>query len=151
MSAFNQLPIESEEAINFFTEDIELQLSNEAAIADWIKQSIQKEQHQLGTLNFILCSDSYLHKINVEYLNHDTLTDVITFPYREDIIEGDIFISVERIKENAKTFGVKFEQELHRIMIHGVLHLMGYGDKNPTDKKRMTDKENIYLSFLEKA
>lgn len=151
MSAFNQLPIESEEAINFFTEDIELQLPNEAVTCAWIKQSIQKEQQQLGTLNFILCSDAYLHKINVEYLNHDTFTDVITFPYREDIIEGDIFISVDRIRENAKTFGVKFEQELHRIMIHGVLHLMGYGDKNPTDKKRMTDKENIYLSLLEKA
>ncbi len=138
-----------EEEINFYSEDIDFSLSKSSLVSNWIKQSIQKENKNLNQLNFIFCSDKYLHQINVEYLNHDTYTDVITFPYAEGKnIEGDIFISIERIKENAKQFEVSFDTELHRVMIHGTLHLMGYFDKIPEDKKLMTEKENEFLQFF---
>lgn len=137
-----------EASINFFVEDVAFSLKNEAKTEQWIASTLQSENHQWTTLNFIFCSDQYLHKINVDYLNHDTYTDVITFPYGTAPIEGDIYISIDRITENATSFGDAFEQELHRVIIHGVLHLMGYGDKNPEDKKEMTFKENQYLSML---
>ncbi len=148
MTSFNDLPIKKEETINFHSEDLELSLENEEQSCSWIKSAIQEEGHQLGNLNFIFCSDAYLHKINVEYLNHDTFTDVITFPYSETHVEGDVFISIERIRENAKSFEVSFEQELHRVIIHGVLHLMGLSDKTSEEKKLMTEKENTYLRLL---
>jgi len=138
-----------DEKINFHSEDIDFSLSNPSTISNWISQTIISESKELSFLNFIFCTDEYLHKINVEYLNHDTYTDVITFPYSEgDIIEGDIFISVERIRENAESFKVDFESELSRVMIHGVLHLLGFGDKTPEDKILMTQKENEYLGHL---
>lgn len=141
-------PTENEK-INFFSEDIDFSLSNPSSIFNWILKAIESEAKELRHLNFIFCSDQYLHKINVEYLNHDTFTDVITFPYAEGkIIEGDIFISVERIRENANNFKVEFENELYRVMIHGVLHLLGYFDKTPEDKELMTQKENQYLEKL---
>jgi len=137
----------SEEKINFYSEDIEFSLPNHSIIFDWINKTIESEAKILRHLNFIFCSDSYLHKINLEYLNHDTFTDVITFPYAEGKnIEGDIFISIDRIQENAKTFKVEFEHELNRVMIHGTLHLLGYLDKTAEDKTQMTEKENEYLS-----
>lgn len=148
MTSFKDLPFEHEEEINYHTEEIDLSLNNEEDISTWIKSAIQQEGHHLGILNFIFCSDPYLHKINIEYLNHDTLTDVITFPYSETQVEGDIFISIDRIKDNAESFNVSFEQELNRVMIHGVLHLMGYTDKTLADKKKMTQKENLYLGLL---
>ncbi len=140
-----------EEKINSYAEDIDFSLPNSSLVFDWIKKSIQSEDKELQQLNFIFCSDKYLHQINVEYLNHDTLTDVITFPYAEgQNIEGDIFISIDRIQENAQQFKVSFEDELHRVMIHGTLHLMGYFDKTPEEKTLMTQKENEYLQlFLE--
>ena len=138
-----------EEKINFYSEDIEFSLPNHSIVFDWINNAIVSEAKVLRHLNFIFCSDSYLHKINVEYLNHDTFTDVITFPYAEGkTIEGDIFISIDRIKENAKAFDVSFEDELHRVIIHGTLHLLGYLDKTTEDKIQMTQKENEYLSRL---
>lgn len=138
-----------EEIINFYSEDILFSLSNHSLISDWINTAIKNEAKELRQLNFIFCSDPYLHKINLEYLNHDTFTDVITFPYAEGkTIEGDIFISIDRIRENAKLFDVKFKHELHRVMIHGTLHLLGYLDKTPEDKTQMTKKENEYLSKL---
>lgn len=140
---------EEEKKINFYSEDIEFSLPNHSIIFDWINKTIKSEKKTLRHLNFIFCSDPYLHKINVEYLNHDTYTDVITFPYAEGKnIEGDIFISIDRIKENAKSFEVEFENELHRVMIHGTLHLLGYLDKTVEDKTQMTEKENEYLSKL---
>lgn len=140
---------EQEENINFYVEDIDFTLSNHLLIFDWIKNTIVNEGKKLRYLNFIFCSDNYLHKINVEYLNHDTFTDVITFPYSKDnYIEGDIFISIDRIKENAQSFNVSFENELHRVMIHGTLHLLGYLDKSTEEKTLMTQKENEYLSKL---
>ena len=138
-----------DEKINFHSEDIKFTLSNHSIIFDWINNTIESEAKILRHLNFIFCSDTYLHKINVEYLNHDTFTDVITFPYAEGKnIEGDIFISIDRIRENAKSFEVEFKDELHRVMIHGTLHLLGYLDKTAEDKTQMTQKEDEYLSKL---
>lgn len=148
MTSFNDLPVEQEATINFHTEEIELSLKNPKKISQWIQSTIQKEAQKLGTLNFIFCSDSYLHKINLEYLDHDTYTDVITFPYSDTQVEGDIFISIDRIKENASSFKVSFEEELNRVIIHGVLHLLGYMDKSKKEKEQMTLKENLYLSLL---
>ncbi len=140
---------DEDEKINFYSEDIEFILPNHSIIFDWINKTIESEAKVLRHLNYIFCSDPYLHKINVEYLNHDTFTDVITFPYAEGkTIEGDIFISIDRIKENAQSFEVEFENELHRVMIHGTLHLLGYLDKTAEDKTQMTQKENEYLSTL---
>jgi probable rRNA maturation factor len=138
-----------DEKINFHSEDIEYTLPNHSVIFDWINNAIESEAKVLRHLNYIFCSDTYLHKINVEYLNHDTLTDVITFPYAEGkTIEGDIFISMDRIRENAKSFEVEFEDELYRVMIHGTLHLLGYLDKTAEEKSQMTQKEDEYLSKL---
>ncbi|MFT5165569.1 MAG: putative rRNA maturation factor [Saprospiraceae bacterium] len=148
MASFKNLPFESEEAINFHNEEIDLALSDQDKTSAWIKSAILQEGRKLGNLNFIFCSDTYLHKINVDYLDHDTLTDVITFPYSDTHIEGDIFISIDRITENAKSFAVSVDDELNRVIIHGVLHLMGYGDKSAEDKHQMTLKENIYLCLL---
>ncbi|MEH6304711.1 rRNA maturation RNase YbeY [Olivibacter sp. CPCC 100613] len=134
--------------INFFTVEIKYTLKNKLALKKWIKDAIVNEGFKPGEISFILCSDEYLHKINVEYLNHDTYTDIITFDNSEDedIIAGDIFISVDRISENASQFSVDERDELHRVVIHGILHLCGYLDKKKEDKKRMTEKENEYLS-----
>ena len=150
MTSFKNFPSENEEAINFYTEEIDLAFPDKEKTSAWIKSAILQENKVLGNLNFIFCSDTYLHKINLEYLDHDTFTDVITFPYSEINIEGDIFISIDRIKENAKVFNVSFDDELNRVIIHGVLHLMGYMDKNAENKHQMTLKENLYLSLFKK-
>jgi probable rRNA maturation factor len=135
-----------EERINFHSESIDFELTGEEFISTWINKVIHSEKGRLIALNFIFCSDAYLHQINVEYLNHDTFTDVITFPYASPPdIEGDIFISVERVRENAQTYNVEFEQELRRVMIHGVLHLCGYSDKTPEEAARMREKEDEAL------
>lgn len=139
---------EQELLIDYHSEDIDFQLEDHLTISNWITNTIHKEDQQLTNLNFIFCSDTYLHQINIQYLNHDTLTDVITFPYSQTAVEGDIFISIDRIKENAENFAVTFHHELYRVMIHGVLHLIGYGDKTPDDKRLMTAKENEYLGQL---
>lgn len=138
-----------EEKISFHYEDIQFILPNHLLIVDWIYKTIINETKILRQVNYIFCSDNYLHKINLEYLNHDTFTDVITFPYTDgNIIEGDIFISIDRIRENAKSFEVAFKNELHRVMIHGTLHLLGYLDKTNEEKAQMTQMEDKYLSKL---
>ena len=106
----------------FHSEEIDFNLPNQPVIIDWINSTADQEGQTVQSLNFIFCSDKYLHQINVEYLNHDTYTDVITFPYMENgnSVEGDIFISIDRIKENAENFKTSFENELHRVMIHGL-------------------------------
>lgn len=137
------------EQIYFTSEDVEFSLPNEASIAMWLHQIIEQEDKSLHLLNFIFCSDKYLHRLNVEYLGHDTLTDIITFPYQEPpIIEGDVFISIERVKENAAEFSTSFYEELRRVMAHGVLHLCGYGDKTKTEEKQMRLKEDEALSLF---
>ena len=137
----------AEDAIQFHAEAIDFDLPQSEQVIDWIKATISSEACQLTSLNFIFCNDTYLHKINVTYLDHDTLTDVITFPYTSEgaPIEGDIYISIDRIKENATKFDVTFLKELKRVMIHGVLHLCGYGDKSEAEQKIMRAKENFYL------
>lgn len=134
-------------AITFHEEDISYKLKNKTAVRRWIKDTIASESYKLSELTYIFCTDEYLLKINQQYLNHDTYTDIITFDNSEaeGVIVGDIFISIERIKENAAKFGVTTEQELHRVIIHGTLHLLGYPDKAPADKKKMTQKEDFYL------
>lgn len=130
--------------IQFFNEDIEFTLQNEEKIKFWITDVIKKEGSDLGFINFIFCSDKHLHQINIQFLNHDTFTDIITFPYSEEIVEADIFISTERVEENSSLFNVTFEHELMRVIIHGVLHLIGYNDKTENQKSQMRSKEDLY-------
>jgi len=134
--------------INFFSEDISFNLKQKGLVRTWIKNTIIAEKHRLRLLNFIFCSDSYLLNINQQYLKHDTYTDIITFDNSdtEQEIAGDIFISLERIRENAKELNVNEKDELHRVMIHGTLHLLGYPDKGKSAKALMTEKEDLYLS-----
>ena len=139
---------EEENVISFFSEDIDFKLVQQERVARWIEAVIKKENARLQAMNYIFCSDQYLHQLNVKYLNHDTLTDIITFPYSQaPTIEGDLFISIERVKENAKQLGLSFEEELHRVIIHGVLHLCGYGDKTESEAKLMRQKEAEMLDF----
>jgi len=140
----------SKASINFFTEDTNYTVKKKTVIKNWLESAVDAEGYQLRELNFILCSDDYLLRINQDYLNHDTYTDVITFDNSEELktIVGDIFISIERIKENAATFKHTIEQELCRVMIHGALHLLGYKDKTKAAKKLMTDREDHYLALL---
>ena len=135
-------------AIRFFTEDISFSLKNKGLVRKWIKQTIIDESHKLRELNFIFCSDQYLLSINQQFLNHDTYTDIITFDNsdKEGLIIGDIFISVDRVQDNAESFKTKLEDEIQRVMIHGTLHLLGYPDKGKEAKVIMTQKEDFYLS-----
>lgn len=135
-------------SINFFQEDFNYNLKNKLKVKHWIKDTIAAEGFKLGELNFIFCSDAYLLTINQQYLNHDTYTDIITFDNSEEegLIVGDIFISAERIIENAQQFKVATATEMHRVIIHGTLHLLGYKDKSKTDKNLMTEKEDFYLT-----
>ena len=116
------------------------------AIRQMIETIANDHGYIIQNICYIFMSDDELLQINQEHLQHDDYTDIITFPYSEERVEGDIFISIERIKENATQFGVSFENELHRVLIHGVLHLIGYLDKTPEAKKIMTEKENYYLA-----
>ncbi|WP_316735600.1 rRNA maturation RNase YbeY [Pedobacter aquatilis] len=136
-------------AINFFTESIKYSLPQKLKVKKWIKSTIEKEGFKLQELNFIFCSDEYLLGINQQYLNHDTYTDIITFDNSEveKEIVSDIFISIERVKENAKTFKTNDFDEVCRIIIHGTLHLLGYKDKGKAAKTLMTQKEDEYLSY----
>lgn len=142
---------DEDKGIQFFSEDVSFDLEDPPRIQQWISQVVALEKKQLQLINYVFCSDTYLHHLNVEYLDHDTLTDIITFQYSPlPTVEGDIFISIDRIRENAAAFGVTFLQELYRVMVHGALHLCGYGDKTPEEKKIMTQKENEALAMLKK-
>ena len=132
-----------------FNYETDFKLESEELISKWITDTIASEEHKLEEINYVFCDDEYLHKLNVEFLNHDTLTDIISFDYSiGKIIQGDIFISVERVLDNAKDFDVLFEDELNRVIIHGVLHYCGYKDKTEEDAEDMRSKENHYLSQL---
>jgi probable rRNA maturation factor len=136
--------------IHFFREEVSDKISNQAKVKKWIISACKKEGFKMGEVNYIFCNDSYLLKINQDFLNHDNFTDIITFDYSEGkVISGDIFISLERIKDNSKKFSASFSKELHRVMIHGVLHLMGYSDKTAKQKGSMRKKEDEYLSLWE--
>lgn len=135
--------------IHFFHEDIKPQKFPRRKFKSWINSVIESEQKQLGEINYIFCSDEYLLQVNREYLDHDYYTDIITFDYVENgVISGDIFVSLDRISENANVFHVSFDEEFRRILVHGVLHLLGYPDKEPAQKAVMTEKEDYYLSIF---
>ena len=134
--------------IQFFTEDIEFDLRDAENITAWLTDVCHNEDTPLDVLTYIFCSDAYLLKINQDHLDHDYYTDVISFPYSTEEVEGDIFISIDRVRENAATHGVEFLHELKRVMVHGLLHFLGYLDKSPVEKQLMTDKENFYLDQL---
>ena len=134
-----------ESAIHFHHEDGSTGIEDFTAIRNWLLNIIELEKGTLSTLNYIFCSDAYLHKINVDYLQHDTYTDIITFQYEPDIVGGDIFISTERVQENAVANHVSFLNELHRVMVHGVLHMLGYKDKTVEEQQIMRSKEDFYL------
>lgn len=136
-------------SISFHSEDVDFQLENEQKIIDWINSTIQQEEKSATEITYVFCSDEYLYKMNLEYLNHDTYTDIITFDYTENsFVSGDIFISVDRVKENAIKFNNTFLNELSRVIIHGVLHLVGYKDKSTEQKQVMRSKEDFYLTLL---
>ena len=124
-------------------------IKDENRLRNWIESTVSNKNFELGEINYVFCDDEYLHKLNVEFLHHDTLTDIISFDNSlGKLISGDIFISIERVKDNAKDFDVSFEEELHRVMIHGVLHYMGYKDKSKQEKQSMRLAENNALSGL---
>ena len=132
-----------------FNYETDFNLTNETLLKDWINDIAISEDFEIGEINYIFCDDAYLHKLNVEFLNHDTLTDIISFDNSlGKLLNGDIFISVSRVKENAKDYKVSFENELHRVLIHGVLHYMGYKDKTALEKKEMRSRENSALVKL---
>ena len=129
-----------------FTSNTNFQLRNKTDLKSWIKKVVGKEGWQMKDLCFVFCDDMDLLDKNSKYLNHDALTDILTFEYSENNnIAGDIYISIDRVKENAKTYKVTFENELNRVMIHGVLHLLGYKDKSKKEQKIMREKEDFYL------
>jgi rRNA maturation RNase YbeY len=133
-------------AFNFETN---FEFLQQEKIATWILSCIEEEGFSLGEVNYIFCDDAYLHQLNVEFLKHDTFTDIISFDTTlGKEVGGDIFISIARVKENSKTFKVAFEEELHRVMIHGVLHYLGYKDKTADEQAQMTAKENECLKKL---
>lgn len=134
--------------ISFDNIDIDFELTNPQKVSKWLTQIIQQEKANVAELSYIFCSDQYLHKINVEYLDHDTLTDIITFPINDDPIESDIFISIDRVRENALDRSISFEDELHRVIAHGLLHLLGFSDKTDQDKAQMRFKEDECLGRL---
>lgn len=140
--------------IHFHTQDIKFTLKNKTLLKQWIASVIEKKKRKPGELNFIFCSDDYLLTINKQYLDHDTYTDIITFDYSQENekmnICGDVYISIERVKENALKFSKSFEDELNRILIHGTLHLLGYKDKTKNAKAEMTKQEDLCLKTLKK-
>lgn len=135
--------------INFFSEDIRFEIKSKRKIREWIIQVIDNEEYRIDNINYIFCGDQYLHAINKTYLSHDTLTDIVTFDMSEKKgwINGDVFISIERVKENSQGLGIPFRHELSRVMVHGLLHLCGYRDKTREQRQEMTEKEDFYLSL----
>ena len=129
--------------------ETEFALEGETQLENWIEKVVSDKEFELGEVNYIFCDDEYLLKLNVEFLQHDTLTDIISFDNSlGKLINGDIFISIERVQENAKEYNVTFEEELHRVMIHGILHYMGLKDKSSDEKMLMRKEENKALSVL---
>jgi rRNA maturation RNase YbeY len=138
-------------SIHFFYEDISIRIKHIGKLKNWIKETIKQENRVFSNINYIFCSDDFLRDINIRYLDHDTFTDIVTFDTSSDsnsqFIEGEIYISIERILDNSKKYKVEFSDELHRVMVHGVLHLVGYHDSSVRQKSIMRGKENAYLSL----
>lgn len=139
-------------AIHFFTEETPFQLKQKLNRKKWLKEIAKGENYSINELNYIFCTDEYLYEINVEYLNHDTYTDIITFDNSEieNEIEADIFISVDRVKENASKLNIPIEDELSRVISHGLFHLMGYKDKKKAEAELMRSKEEFAINLYKK-
>lgn len=135
-------------AIRFSVQDVHFELENEQNLKKWISNVVLRRGKAVGNISYLFCDDNYLFGVNRQYLNHDTYTDIITFDYVVgNLVSGDIMISVDRVGENAEKFGVPFEQELHRVVIHGVLHLLGQGDKTDSEAAEMRRLENEALAL----
>ena len=138
-------------AIQFSSHRTRFKLPNLKKTSNWIEKVVKAERRKIGSLSYVFCTDEYLLEINQQYLDHDTLTDIITFDYTEagsNSLEGEIYISIERVRDNAKNLGVDFSLELKRVMVHGVLHLAGYKDKTSKEKKEMRGREDRYLKLV---
>lgn len=137
-------------SVNFSNGDIDFSVEDETIIIKWISEIVKNHGKRLGKINYLFCSDDMVYDMNVKFLNHDTFTDIITFDYVQgNLISGDIIISVERVGDNASLFNTSFVRELHRVIIHGVLHLLGFKDKTPEDSAIMRSKENESLQILD--
>ena len=134
----------------FFKEGVSFRLNDQEKIKSWLTKAARKEAYRIKTLNYIFCDDKYLLQMNKDYLHHNYFTDIITFDNSTEkkIIAGDVFISVDTVRSNSKRFDTNFYDELHRVMIHGLLHLLGYKDKTEANKKRMRKMEDIWLDVL---
>ena len=136
-------------SIFFHSENVSFSI-NEEIVVKWLKKSVNSLGFTIGELSFIFCSDEYIKKINIKYLSHHFFTDVITFNYsKEKLLFGDVYISIERVKENSKTYKTSFNEEMFRVIIHGVLHLCGFDDKTKEEKSLMRSKENDFLSSID--
>lgn len=134
--------------VRYFYEDIKFEFKNKLLNNRWLKFVAGSEVCTLGDVNIIFCSDNYLLDINMKYLQHDYFTDIITFDYREgDVLSGDLFISIDSVKDNAEFYGVEFSDELNRVIVHGLLHIIGYDDHTEDEQKQMRAKEDYYLSL----
>jgi probable rRNA maturation factor len=132
-----------------FNYEVDFQLHSEAQVNKWLSEVIKSESFKEGEINYVFCDDEYLLKLNVEFLKHDTLTDILSFDYSlGKELHGDIFISIERVKENAEDFNVGFETELKRVMVHGILHYCGYKDTSEEEERVMREKENHYINLF---
>jgi rRNA maturation RNase YbeY len=141
--------------ISFHNEDVTFRLKEKAKLKSWIESVLKKHKRKAGEISYVFCSDGFLLDMNQKYLDHDTYTDIITFDYSKGEpggpVSGEIFISIDRVRENADAFGKTFENELHRVMIHGVLHILGFGDKTKKAKEEMRKQEDLCLKALKKA
>lgn len=137
-------------AIRFHAvEDTLIPIKNKKLYSQWLSDVVKTENKSIDYINYIFCSDDFLKDINVKYLNHDYYTDIITFPYNEgNNIQSDIYISVDRVSENSKDYGVDFQTEMQRVMVHGLLHLIGYNDMSDEEIHEMRTKENLYISIF---
>ena len=143
------MKLTSLENISFFSEEIDFTINDTKNKTKWINSIISQYSNIPGEITYIFCSDKYLLELNIDHLNHDTFTDIITFDYtKTGMISGDIFISIHRVTENAEKFKVTFQEELQRVMAHGVLHLIGFKDKTVEEKKEMREAENNALALL---
>lgn len=138
--------------VRYFCEDVNFTFKNKLANNRWLRLVAGSEVKKLGDISIIFCSDNYILDVNIRYLQHDYFTDIITFDYCEgDKLSGDLFISIDSVRENSIEFDTEFDEELHRVIVHGLLHLIGYDDHTPEEQAEMRSKENYYLSMRDKA
>ena len=135
--------------IEFFKAETRYSIKSKEQLCSWLVATAKKEGFKIDSLNIIICSDEYLYRMNMQFLQHDTYTDIITFDQSSlpSLIDAELYISIDRIRENAKTLKTTITNELHRVMVHGLLHVCGYKDKMPADKAIMSGKEDFYLSL----